>query len=66
LIDADAVGGKVTMNNHLMFSSASDEAMTPECPKCGNTQIEEVITGRRREYYCPTCSHSWPVPPVPR
>ena len=41
--------------------------MTPECPKCGSdTQTEEVVTGRRREYYCPTCSHSWPVPPVPR
>ena len=40
--------------------------MTPECPKCGDTQTEEVITGRRREYYCPTCAHRWPVPPVPR
>ena len=39
--------------------------MTPECPKCGSdTQTEEVVTGRRREYYCPTCSHSWPVPPT--
>ena len=38
--------------------------MTPECPKCGDMQIEEVITGRRREYYGPTCSHSWAVPPT--
>ena len=36
--------------------------MTPDCPKCKDTQTEEIVTYGRREYFCPTCAYSWTVP----
>ena len=36
--------------------------LIPDCPKCTDTQTEEIVTAGRREYYCQTCSYSWPVP----
>jgi DNA-directed RNA polymerase subunit RPC12/RpoP len=28
------------------------------CPHCGSIYVERI----NREYYCTTCSKSWPVP----
>lgn len=30
-----------------------------KCPKCKSDLVEIVITGRKIEYLCNNCSHSW-------
>ena len=37
----------------------------PECPKCGEGRnIDVILTGTQRSFYCETCSHDWaPDPP---
>jgi hypothetical protein len=39
---------------------------TPECPKCGEARnIDVILTGTQRSFYCAVCSHAW-VPDPPR
>ena len=47
-----------------MNPAFADPAIT-DCPKCGEARnIDVIITGTQRSFYCAVCSHAWvPDPP---
>ena len=47
------------------MNPAFADPATPDCPKCGEARnIDVIITGDQRSFYCTVCSHAWvPDPP---